>query len=189
MTSFFFGSDESVLLLIQDSVDELLLSLDVRQIDPAFVWPALRTLAQSCQRWRATSDVSSSPSTNSSSSHGLLTELSRAHDDVAGHVTDHVTPESIEEFFIQYHREKQSQAELGDLSEADMNTSEEQDIHEEEDPYNQLKELSPLSHTVVEVMQRCGHHMSAESPQLRLVVMETLSHCLIALRHDQVSFN
>lgn len=114
--------------------------------------------------------------------------------DAASHETGHVTPEAVEEFFLQYHREKQRREEerLGDLGESESNQSaSKQDIHgggdEEDDPYNQRKELSPLSHTTVELMQRCGHHMSAEPPTLQLMVLETLTHCILALQHEQVS--
>ena len=109
------------------------------------------------------------------------------------HVIDHVTPEAIEEFFLHYHREKQHRdelGELGDLGETDVNAGGEQEIpeggEEGDDPYNQSKQLSPLSHTVVEVMQRCAHYLSGEPPQLRLTVLETLTHCLVALKHEQV---
>ena len=204
--------DESVLLLIQDSIDELLLSLDVRQISPSLVWPVLRTLAKSCKRWREPSEISSSHVTDhvtqessrtkgDHSSHDNVTKdvrpESNGKDDsvshVTDHMTDHVTPEAIEEFFLQYHREKQHQDELGDLGETDVNAGEEQDIpnggEEGDDPYNQSKQLSPLSQTVVKVMQRCAHYLSGEPPQLRLTVLETLTHCLVALKHEQVSTN
>ena len=108
-------------------------------------------------------------------------------DKAPSHVTDHVTPEAIEEFFLQYHREKQRQETLGDISDAELNTNGDIEEEEGEDPYNQSKPLSPLSDTVVKVMQRCGHHMSGEPSQLRLVVMETLNHCLLALQHEEVS--
>ena len=199
-------------MLIQDSIDELLLSLDIGQIEPSLIWPVLRTIAQSCERWQ-TSPNTTLPPARSSDNQRLLTELNRekeggashvidveSHDDgasvTASHVTGHVTPEAVEEFFLQYHREKQYREKEGNLSDS---SASKQDSHggvdenekdvEEEDPYNQRKELSPLSRTVVEVMQRCGHHMSMEPPTLRLVVMETLTHCMLALQHEQVSLN
>ena len=223
------SSDESVLLLIQDSIDELLLSLDVHQISPSLAWPVLRTLAKSCERWREPPKSNSSPSVNSDSSSDLLVEenrmkcnslnhvtqeTSRTKDNHSSdvnenvrsesngknnslsHMTDHVTPEAIEEFFLQYHREKQRQddlGDLGDLGETEVNAGGDDDIpeggEEGDDPYNQSKQLSPLSHTVVKVMQRCTHHLSGEPPQLRLTVLETLTHCLMALKHEQVSVN
>ena len=180
--------DEKVLLLIQDSIDELLLLLDVQQVDLSLAWPVLKTLAQSCQRWRLTSNITSS-SVPASSCDDSGTKVEVDIDKAPSHVTDHVTPEAIEEFFLQYHREKQRQETLGDISDAELNTNEEHDVEEgeREDPYNQSKPLSPLSDTVVKVMQRCGHHMSGEPSQLRLVVMETLNHCLLALQHEEVS--
>ena len=201
-------SDETVLLLIQDSIDELLLSLDVHQIDPSFIWPVLRTLANSCEIWRAQSKVSSPPHVSSDSCSDQLVEVNRMKEDPpshvadhmtpgledshTSHVTDHVTPEAIEEFFLQYHREKELREEHGDLDDlGDTGIGVEGDQgneqgEEEEDPYNQSKQLSPLSHTVVEVMQRCAHHMSMEPPRLRLIVLETLTHCLRALQYEQV---
>lgn len=196
-------------MLIQDSIDELLLSLDIRQIDRSHIWPVLRTLAQSCERWQMVSDTTTFSPTPASS-RNTLTKTSGEKEGVPSHVTDiashvtndddhddvtsHVTPEAVEEFFLQYHREKQQREEerLGDLSEPELNQSEgEANVHEagekEEDPYNQRKELSPLSRTAVELMQRCGHHMSAEVPTLRLMVLETLTHCIHALKHEQVS--
>ena len=204
-------SDESVLLLIQDSIDELFLSLDVRQIEPNLIWPVLRTLAESCERWRTLPKMTSTPSSstplpdNSSATQGMLTKLkeggaSHVISDES-HVTkydsdggSHVTPEAVEEFFLQYHKEKQRREKEGDFSESELNqsTSKEDshgggDENDEEDPYNQRRELSPLSRTAVEVMQRCGHHMSMEPPSLRLIVLDTLSHSILALQHEQVS--
>ena len=211
---FFRFSDESVLLLIQDSVDELLLCLDVRQIDPSFIWPVLRALAQSCEEWQSssgTATTSSLAAPSSSSERGTLTEVTREEsvpshvtesvrqvtnsDAATSHVTDHVTPEAVEEFFLQYHREKRRREEerFADLSDSELYESEnEQDIDREgenaegENPYDQREELSPLHRTVVELMHRCGHHMSVECPSLRLIVLDTLTHCLLALKHQQV---
>ena len=211
---FFYCSDESVLPLVQDSIDELFLSLDVRQIEPSLVWPVLRTLAQSCERWRTVPKTTPNPSTpppassSSSNTHGTLTESSREKEGGASHVISdeshvtnydsdggsHVTPEAVEEFFLQYHKEKQRREEEGEFSESELNEcASKEDSHggggenEEEDPYNQRRELSPLSRTAVEVMQRCSHHMSTEPPSLRLVVLDTLSHSILALQHEQVS--
>jgi hypothetical protein len=110
------------------------------------------------------------------------------------HVTGHVTPEAVEEFFVRYHQEKQRREKEGEFSETELNQSaSKEDGHgdggenEGEDPYNQRRELSPLSRTAVELMQRCGHHMSAESPSLRLTVLDTLTHSILALKHEQVS--
>ena len=206
-------SDESVLLLIQDSIDELFLSLDIRQIEPNLIWPVLRTLAQSCERWRTVSKTIPTPSSSSSTpppdnSSATQTELRREKKGGASHVISdeshmtkynsdggsHVTPEAVEEFFLQYHKEKQRREEEGDFSESELNQSaSKEDSHgggdenEEEDPYNQRRELSPLSRTAVEVMQRCGHHMSMEPPSLRLIVLDTLSHSILSLQHEQVS--
>lgn len=204
----FFCSDESVLPLIQDSIDELFLSLDVHQIEPSLVWPVLRTLAQSCKRWRTvpkttpTPSPSTPPPANSSDTQGTLTKSSREKEGGAisaeSHVTNYnssrVTPDAVEEFFLRYHKEKKRREEKGDLSESELNEStSKEDIHDdggengEEDPYNQRRELSPLSRTAVEVMQRCSHHMSTEPPSLRLMVLDTLSHSILALQHEQVS--
>lgn len=207
-----YFSDEGVLLLIQDSIDELLLSLDTRQIEPSLIWPVLRTLAQSCERWRTvpTPPTSPPPPAGSSDTQGRRTESSREKEggashminteshvtnydsDAASHVTGHVTPEAVEEFFLQYHKEKRRREDEGELSESERDQSTtKRDSHgdggDEEDPYNQRRELSPLSRTSVEVMQRCSHHMSAEDPTLRLVVLDTLTHCILSLQHEQVS--
>ena len=48
-------SDPEVLPLMQDSVDKLLLLLDIRQ-DPAPIWPALHTLASAVARWSLVED-------------------------------------------------------------------------------------------------------------------------------------
>ena len=205
-TIFFCCSDESVLPFIQDSIDELFLSLDVHQIEPSLVWPVLRTLAQSCERWRTVPKTTPNPSTpppaNSSDTQGTLTKSSREKEGGAisaeSHVTNynssHVTPEAVEEFFLRYHKEKQHREEEGEFSESELNEStSKEDIHDdggengEEDPYNQRRELSPLSRTAVEVMQRCSHHMSMEPPSLRLMVLDTLSHSILALQNEQVS--
>ena len=109
-------------------------------------------------------------------------DKSTSTDATADHVTSHVTPEAIEAFFLEYHKEKQHQ------EESELNQADELGDHgdEEEDPYNQSKELSPLSRAAVEVLQRCVHFMSAEPPQLRLTVLDALTHCLLALRDEQV---
>lgn len=43
-------SHPEVLPLMRDSIDELLLSLDLRQ-DPTLLWPALHTLSSAVARW------------------------------------------------------------------------------------------------------------------------------------------
>ena len=48
-------SDPEVLPLMQDSVDKLLLLLDIQQ-DPAPIWPALHTLASAVARWSLMED-------------------------------------------------------------------------------------------------------------------------------------
>ena len=48
-------SDPEVLPLMQDSVDKLLLLLDIRQ-DPTPIWPALHTLASAVARWSLVKD-------------------------------------------------------------------------------------------------------------------------------------
>ena len=48
-------SDPEVLPLMRDSVDKLLLLLDIRQ-DPAPIWPALHALASAVARWSLVED-------------------------------------------------------------------------------------------------------------------------------------
>ena len=48
-------SDPEVLPLMRDSVDKLLLLLDIQQ-DPAPIWPALHTLALAVARWSLVGD-------------------------------------------------------------------------------------------------------------------------------------
>ena len=179
--------DKDVLPLIQDSVDELLLSLDIGQVDSGLIWPALQSLAESAEKWstsdntKSTNEHQNGSPLNSGLTESLTAPNATSEDDDREH-SEHVTPETIEQFFIEYHKRK-------DQEEYEREKEEEktENVSQEEESYSSNKPLTPVEHCAVQVIQRCVHHMSATVPQVRLAVLDSLKHCLVALHNNQVS--
>lgn len=177
--------EEALCPLLKDTINELLLSLDTRQFDPLLVWEGLRMLARSCDNWVSKRTMKEAP-------RGVVNGVEQK--DVAkgtdpgsvgletvekdGGKKEKMTLQAIADYFLQYHRAKEEEGE--------GYSHEGEDNPEEEPHYSQERQLPAVELMCVEVMRRCGHHMSHDESGIKLVVMETLLHCMKALRHDQV---
>ena len=168
--------EEGVCAMVRDCIDDLLTSLDTRQADPTVVWAGLRTLAKSCECF-----VSSRCANDGESKSGGVVRGEEGSVGVVEEEEERNGPvgiEAIAEFFLQHHKAKEG---VGQEEEPEG----EGDMVEE--PYSQEERTLPAVEQVcIEVMRRCGHHMSHDQPDVRLVVMDTLQHCLRTLSHNKV---
>ena len=185
---------------MQDSLDELLFSLDARRQSPAHIWPALRTLSESCLHW--SSNHSSLPPdgvghthkntnhvvrevTARNTSEILKNSLNKKREKEIPRDSKPVSAENIKQFFLDYHKQKQVEQES-----VEEGYKEGEEVNEESlengDPYVQKQKLPPVSRAAVDLLQRCAHHLSSPTPSVQLSVLEALSHCLLTLKDDQV---
>lgn len=170
---------EGVCAMVRDCIQDLLTSLDTRQVEAGLVWAGLRSLAKSCECFAANRSAKESDTQSGQEPGG---EEGEGTEPVEGERRQ-VGIEAIADYFLQYHRAKgeeegeESRGVVGEESEG---------VEEEEEPYSQERTLPAVEQVCVEVMRRCGHHMSHDQPTVRLVVMETLEHCMRALGHDKV---
>lgn len=170
--------EEEVCAMVRDSIDDLLTSLDTRQADPTVVWAGLRTLARSCERF-VSSRCANEQVGGETKSGGMV------RGEEVGVIMEEedkgkVGIETIADYFLQYHKTKE---EAGQEEEPE----EGEESGDMEEPYSQEERTLPVVEQVcVEVMRRCGHHMSHDQPDVRLVVMDTLQHCLKSLCRDTV---
>lgn len=175
------GSEE-VCRMMKDCVNELLVFLDTRQLPPPLVWAGLQTLAESCECW-----ISKRKQVECEEPGGVVRGGVVAKEERDTEVKQ-VGIQAIADYFLQYHeqKKKQEEEEVG-LTEG-AGSSEEGGVEEdEEEPYSQERPLPAVEQICVEMMRRCGHHMSHDNPNVRMVVMETLQHCMKALRHEKAS--
>lgn len=161
--------EEGVCAMVRDCIDDLLTSLDTKQVDAALVWAGLRTLARSCECFVSSRNVTVGMDTKPV---GVVKEEQEEN----GVERQEVGIEGIADYFMQYHKTKE---ETEGKEEAVGGVA-------EEEPYSQEQPLPAVEQVCVEVMRRCGHHMSHDQPNIRLVVMDTLQHCMRALRHNEV---
>lgn len=170
--------NEEVCHMMKDCVDELLVSLDTRQLPANLVWAGLQTLAESCEHW-----ISKRKKVEHEQPGGVVQEGVAADEDGDPEVKK-VGIQAIADYFLEYHKQKdkQEQEEWAGLTEEQAN-------EEEEESYARDRPLPAAEQICVEMMRRCCHHLSHDTPNIRMVVMETLQHCMKALRHDTVSDN
>ncbi len=160
---------------MRDSLDELLFSLDARRQSPTHIWPTLHSLSENCLRW--SSGQPSLPPTNSRNEKNILENLSIKETDTPQAQT---SPDDIKQFFFNYHRQKEANKNDSEESEEEVGES------EEDDPYMQKRELAPVTRAILSVMQRCAHHLSSPTQQVRLLALEALANAINALKYDQV---
>ena len=175
-----FFRDEDVLPLMRDSLDELLFSLDARRQSPTHIWPTLHSLSESCLRWSCQPSVPPTNSRNEKTGENILENSSTEETDTHQAQT---SPDDIKQFFFNYHKQK----------EADKNDDEESEEvergeSEEDDPYMQKREVAPVTRAILSVMQRCTHHLSSPTQQVRLLALEALANAISALKHNQVRY-
>lgn len=168
--------DETVLPLIHDSLDELLFSLDARRQSPAHIWPTLHSLSEKCRQWSSLVTPKDSPH-----SRNLDEELKDSFDKKKEPNQEYISPENIKQFFLNYHKHRDSN------EEDDDHKNVEEHLSEVDDPYTQKQELSPVTQAAVSVMQRCTHHLSSRTQQVQLLTLEALANCILALKYNQVS--
>ena len=168
--------EETVSGMVRVIISDLLVSLDTRQLNPTLVWEGLRTIARSCKCWLSTAKKAEEQVVKEEREVEIDTEEA----DMKGSVGIG----AIADFFRQYHRDKEKAELEGGGAEA-MQDQQDRDQLEEED-YSGQRTLSAPEQVSVDIMQRCAHHMAHDSPRVRLVVMETLQHCMEALSHDKV---
>ncbi len=161
-----------MLPLMRDSLDELLFSLDARRQSPTHIWPTLHSLSENCLRWSSCQPLL--PPTNSRN------ELENPSIKETDTPQAQTSPDDIKQFFLNYHRQKEA-------NKNDSEESEEVGESEEDDPYMQKRELAPLTRAILSVMQRCAHHLSSPTQQVRLLALEALANAINALKYDQVS--
>ncbi len=170
--------EESVCGMVRVTVSQLLLSLDTRQLGPALVWEGLCTLAHSCKCWLSNQEGGVGKGEESEGVAKGREEEEEEEDGVKGGVGI----QAIADFFLKYHRQKEREEEEdGEGGGAQATTA-----GEEQEDYSQERTLSAAEQVSVDIIQRCRHHMAHDTPTVRMVVMETLEHCMEALRHDKV---
>lgn len=177
----FSPRDKDVLPLMKDSIDELLLSLDLRE-DPALLWPTFLILTMATSRWAG-------PSLRDKDNRSAPVEQGREGGESGEGCEEersHVTPEEVQAFFLDYHQQKDRENLMVEEAEGEKDVNEEGGQEEEGgELYSQTKYLSPELQAAVDVLQRCTHHLSVPSPSLRLTVLDALGHCLRALGTDE----
>jgi hypothetical protein len=154
------GSEE-VLPLMRDSIDELLLSLDLQLASNEGVWSVLRSLAAALHRW--------SPETVKKE--GVETRGGGCHDDRRG-----CEDEDFSGYFKSLRR-KREEEEVEVDEEGEGETVEEGGA----EPV-----LSPVEQAAVDILERCPHYLPSSSPSsssLPLTVLDCLHHCLHSLSH------
>ena len=178
--------EEGVCLLVQDSLKNLFISLDTKELDPRLVWVGLRTLSQSCERWVSTRTVAEEEEERVESV-GVVQdatsdkELSR--DELLGdEPRDRVGIEAIGEYFRQYHKAKE--AERAEDEEKERPGGED----EGDEVYYKEEKLPAVEQVCVQVLERCVHHLANPDPNTRLLILESMEHSMKALKHKKVSY-
>lgn len=178
--------EEGVCGMVRDCIDDLLTSLDTRQADATSVWLGLRTLAKSCECFVSSRCAKALETEPVGVVKGAETNpvgvVKGVETNPVGVVSEESTKEqvgieAIADYFLHYHKTKEEEG---------QEVESEEGVESGEEPYPQDRPLPVVEQVCVEVMRRCGHHMSHDQPGIRLVVMETLQHCMKALSHDEV---
>lgn len=195
--------DEGVCPMIKGCVNELLLSLDTKQLAPALVWTGICTLSKSCEHWISKRGVKEQPV---GVAEGV--EPGGKKEEVKdGSSEGKVGLQAIADYFLKYHKEKEQEGEGGGAeveeegggaevegerggAEVEEEGGRAEVVEEEEgEDYSQERPLPAVEQVSVELMRRCGHHMSHDNPSIRLVVMETLQHCMKTLKDEKVRYS
>ncbi|XP_038075424.1 TELO2-interacting protein 1 homolog [Patiria miniata] len=183
-------SDAEMLPLLQDTIDEILLTLDQYHKElAAMMMDVLKTLVIAIYRWFPAgkeNQTSSETEADSESAHdgGPTSQDPDPTDDHP------VTHESIRDFFLEHLRLKRIAE--GDVREEDIEGDIAEDLSEATgegvehgDEVDREKVLPMHVKTVKEVLERCLHFLSANDPRLRLKVLEIVRHGMLALQNHQ----
>ena len=169
---------EEVCLLVRDSIEDLLLCLDTKQLDPHLVWVGLRTVSENCERWIDERKLKEERVEPLSKGRDKSVEV---EDEVTGPAEPSVGIEAIAKFFRDYHKDKESK-----LAEEEEGKEEVEDDTDGEERYSSKLKLPAAEEVCVEILHRCVHHMAHHNSTVRMVVMDTIQHCFKGLRHDKV---
>jgi hypothetical protein len=166
--------------MVRDCIDDLLTSLDTRQAGAATVWAGLRTVAKSCEcfiRGRSSVGTENKSVGVVGGEESVAVGVVKTRGEEAS-AEEKVGIEAIADYFLNYHKTKEREGPAeGEESEV---------MADDEELYSQERKLPAVEQVCVEVMRRCGHHMSHDQPDVQLVVMDTLQHCMKALSGDKV---
>ena len=181
-------SGAPALPLMRDSLDELLLSLDVGVADHTHIWPVLLTLSRSTRRWTTQdrAEPAASPAREEEEEEGKAESRGEASRNsvVSEERTPHVSSEEIRQFFLDYHSRKQKVEEEEEEEEEGVGVGVGEEEGEGGEGGEQQNKLSPSLQAAVDVLQRCSHFLATTSS---LLVLEALEHCLVTLSCDQVT--
>ncbi len=162
-----------------DSVDELLLSLDLRE-DPSLLWPTLLSLTKATSRWAEPVPHRKCKKTVPVRGEREGGEGDHRKESLGKRL--HATPEEVRAYFLDYHRRQDKELLIED---GEGEVGEVAEEEEEGEIYSQTKRLPPVQQAAVDVLQRCTHHLSLPSPSLRLTVLDSMGNCLRALEANE----
>lgn len=184
LTAMVSHGEEEVCLLVKDSIADLLLSLDTGQMEARLIWTGLRALAERCVLWidqRQLKGVESGGVAKEVKEEETCADVGVAKEEERRDVGI----KAIAEYFQEYHERKEREREAG--NEAGSEPLPEEEMKEGEEESYSTPKLPAPEQACVDVLRRCVHHMANQDPGVRLVVLETMQHCMKALRHDKVS--
>lgn len=166
----FSYSDASFLPLVDDVVQDVLLSLDLYHNEKAqLIFTVLHSLLMALACWFPPMD----PVQKMGKSH----KASRSD----------TTAEEIQCFFQQYQNLKrlaEGDIEGIDLDQAECETPNQADSNASYDPPDVKKELPAHIRIAKDVMERCIHLLSDKNIKLRLKVLDVLELCVIVLQNN-----
>ena len=189
---------------MRDSIDELLLSLDLQLAANEGVWSVLRSLAAALHRWSpATVRVCQNLDILFHCLSLLLLQLRKKmerkeEEGVAMTTVMEVVKRKISvAISMTTTQSRQEERQVGEEKQRRGRWKERQKMEvrvgtvvEQCPPVSPAGDLplSPLEQAAVEVLERCPHYLpsssSSLSPSLPLTVLDCLHHCLLSLSHN-----
>ncbi|XP_071805333.1 TELO2-interacting protein 1 homolog [Asterias amurensis] len=171
-------SNADMLPLLQDTIDEILVTLDEYHQDVApMMIDVLKTLVVAIIRWFPEEKKKRSPLEGQQTAEQSVDE-SQSNNQA-------VTHQTIKEFFLEHLRLKRLAH--GDVREEDIEGSVDDssgdEVYDCEDEVDKEKELPLHVKTVKEVLSRCLHFLSSSDPRLRLKVLDIIQNGIIALQN------
>lgn len=185
---------------MRDSIDELLLYLDLQLATNEGVWSVLRSLAAALHRWSpATVKVSQNSDIFHCLSLFLLQfrkKMERKEEGVAMTTVMEVVKRKISVVIsMATTQSRQEERQVGEEKQRRERWKERQKMEvrvstvvEQCQPVSPAEgdlPLSPLEQAAVDILERCPHYLpSSSSASLPLTVLDCLHHCLLSLSHN-----
>lgn len=187
---------------MRDSIDELLLSLDLQLATNEGVWSVLRSLAVALHRW---SPAAVRVSQNSDIFRCLNLFLLQFRKKMRGKEQEGVAMTTVMEVMkrkisvaisMATTQSRQEERQVGEEKERRERWKERQKVEvrvgivvEQCPPVSPAEgdlPLSPLEQAAVDILERCPHYLpsSSLSASLPLTVLDCLHHCLLSLSHN-----